>query len=80
MTVAEFHVCQIKLFSLFWVIAHNALKLKVSTRLHGVTQGSIFEQLPFNIDLVNLSYECEESDIASYADDETPYFSGTETP
>ena len=30
---------------------------------HGVPQG-----LLFNIDLIDLFYECEESDIASYAD------------
>ena len=32
------------------------------------------------MDLVHLFYECEESDIASYADDTTPYFCGTDTP
>ena len=40
---------------------------------HGVPQGSILGPLLFNIDLVGLFYEREESNIASYADDTTPY-------
>ena len=40
---------------------------------HGVPQGSILGPLVFNIDLTHLLYECEESNIASYADNTTPY-------
>ena len=40
---------------------------------HGVLQGSILGHLLFNIDLIDLFYECEESNIASYADDTTKY-------
>ena len=35
--------------------------------------GSILGPLLFNIDLIDLCYGCEESNIASYADDTTPY-------
>ena len=47
--------------------------------LHGVAQGSILGRLLLNIELVDLFYQCEESDIASYADDATPYSCGSET-
>ena len=37
-------------------------------------QCSILGLLLFNIDLIDLFYECEESNIASYADETTPYY------
>ena len=46
---------------------------------HGVPQGSILDRLLFNIDLIDLFYECEESNIASYADDTTPYSCARDT-
>ena len=42
-------------------------------------QGSILGPLLFNIDLIDLFYECEESNIASYADDTTPYSCARDT-
>ena len=46
---------------------------------HGVPQGSILGPLLFNIDSIDLFYECEERKIASYADDTTPYFCARDT-
>ena len=54
-----------------------------STRLNiecGVPQGSILGPLLFNINMIDLFYECEENDIANYADDTTPYSCGTDIP
>ena len=45
----------------------------------GVPQGSILGPLLFNIDLIDLFNECEESNIACYADDTTPYSCARET-
>ena len=52
---------------------------KRSNILHGAPQGSTLGPLLFNIDLIDLFYECEESDIGSYADDTTPYSCRTDT-
>ena len=40
---------------------------------HGVPQGLILGPLLFNTDFIDLFCECEESNIASYADDTTSY-------
>ena len=46
----------------------------------GVPQDSALEPLLFNIDMINLFYECEYSNVASYADDTTPYSCATDIP
>ena len=51
----------------------NECFLERSRIEHGVAQGSILGPLLFNIDLIDLFYECEESNIASCTDNTTPY-------
>ena len=46
--------------------------------LFGVPQGSVLGPLLFNIDMINLFYECEDSNVASYADDTTLYSCATD--
>ena len=46
---------------------------------HGVPQSSVLGPLLFNIDLIDLFYECEEGNIASYADDTTPHSCARDT-
>ena len=47
---------------------------------YGVPQGSILGPLLFNTDLIDLFFECDDSEIASYADDTTPYSCADDTP
>ena len=42
---------------------------------HGSISGSLF----FNIDLIDLFYKCEESNIANYADHTIPYSCASDT-
>ena len=47
-----------------------------SSTKHGIPQGSALGPWSFNIDLIDLFYECGDSNIANYADDTTAYTCG----
>ena len=47
--------------------------MRCSTRLN-------LGPLLFNINMIDLFYECEENDIANYADDTTLYLCATDIP
>ena len=46
----------------------------------GVPQGPILGPTLFNINMIDLFYECEDSSVVSYADDTTPYSCTTDIP
>ena len=46
----------------------------------GVPQSSVLGPLLFNIDMINLFYECEDSNVTSYTDDTTLYSCATDIP
>ena len=54
-------------------ITFNNSLVRQSSIEYGVPQRSVLGPLLFNIDLIDLFYEYEDSNIASYADDTTPY-------
>ena len=47
---------------------------------YGFPQGSILDPVLININMIDLFYECEESDIGNYTDDTTLYSCGTNIP
>ena len=68
-------------------LKHRTQRTKIndcfSARLnieYGVPQRSILGPLLFNINMIDLFYECDENNIANYADDITLYSCGTDIP
>ena len=65
---------------MFSYLSNRTQRVKIKTSYggkisveYGVSQGLILGPLLFKIDLINLFFECDDSDIASYADDASPY-------
>ena len=72
----EYHLCLLTWFFRFEQLntwKQNQCFSERSSIEHGVPQCSTLGLLLFNIDLIDLFYECEESNIASYADETTSY-------
>ena len=59
---------------------HNKKKISDRTEIkHGLPKRSSVEPFLFNTDMIDLSYKCKDSNVASYTDDITLYSYATET-
>ena len=52
---------------------NQRVKTKTSYIEYRLQQDSILEPLLFNINSIDFFFECDDSEIAIYADDTTPY-------
>ena len=73
-------VSPLALHLIYSYLSNRAQRIKINNRFsrrssieYGVPQGSFLGPLLFDIDLTYLFYECEDSNIANYADDTTQY-------
>ena len=82
-----FGVSTLSLKFLYSYLSNRAQRIKINENFSdrtdiefGVPHGSILGQILFNINMNDLFYECEDSNVASYADDTTPYSCATDIP
>ena len=83
--LCEYSVLSSALNIIFSYLKHRTQRTKIndcfsarSNIEYGFPQGSILGPLLLNINMIDLFNECEDNDIANYADDTTPYSCGTD--
>ena len=85
--LSTFGVSPLSLKLLYSYLSNRTQRIKINGNFSdrtdiefGVPQGSILGPILFNINMIDLFYECEDSIVASYADDTTPYSCATDIP
>ena len=85
--LSAFGVSPLSLKLLYSYLSNRTQQIKINGNFSdrtdiefGVPQGSILGPILFNINMIDLFYECEYSSVASYADDTTPYSCVTDIP
>ena len=85
--LSAFGVSPLSLKLLYSYLSNRTQRIKINETFSdrtgtefGVSQGSILGPILFNINIIDLFYECVDANVASYADDTTPYSCPTEHP
>ena len=85
--LSAFGVSPLSLKFLYSYLSNRTQRIKTNENFSdrtdiefGVPQGSILGPLLFNINMIDLFYECEDLNVTSYADDTTPHSCATDIP
>ena len=85
--LSAFGVSPLSLKLLYSYLSNRTQRIKINETFSdrtgtefGVYQGSILGPILFNINIIDLFYECVDANVASYADNTTPYSCTTEHP
>ena len=85
--LSAFGVSPLSLKLLYSYLSNRTHQIKINENFNdrtdiefGVPQGSILGPILFNINMIDLFYKCEDSNVANYADDTTPYSCATDIP
>ena len=85
--LSAFGVSPLSLKLLYSYLSNRTQPIKINENFSdrtdiefGVPQGSVLGPILFNIDMINLFYECEDSNVSSYADDTTLHSYATDIP
>ena len=85
--LSAFGVSPLSLKLLYSYLSDRTQRIKINENFSdrtdiesGISQGFVLGPVLFNINMIDLFYECEDSNVASYADDTTPYSCAIDIP